>query len=182
MAKQKVKVMFNKITGALLGIISHGTGEREIVEPDADSPIIFKEVEMDRETETWQGTMADGGIVPLSERKSVITEFMVNSGAKSKIQRKYPQHLQVNMLIKMVSLLLDKSDLPEEEVQEFRDMVTYIEHIRANNRRYKEAYAKNPNYEYLSANDLVEKLNDELEGGLQEVVGRPVRTVDTPWD
>lgn len=181
MAKQKVQLMFNRLTGAFLGLAGHG-GDREVVAPPADSPIVFKEVEMDRENEIWEGSMDAGRLIPISERKPVITEFMVNSGAKDKIQRKYPIHAQVNILVKMVELLLEKVDMTEEEIQEFRDMVEYINHVRANNSRYKDAYKANPNYDYVSAGEYIDRLNDELEGGLQEVVGRPPRKVDTPWD
>lgn len=63
----------------------------------------------------------------------------------------------------------------------FRDMRGYIAECQERNARYKAAYADNPDFQFLDKATLEQRVLDELEGGLHEVIGSPMGNVVTPF-
>lgn len=184
MATAKVQLIFNKITGAYLGsMLFIGTDQQtELLSGKQHEAMSTLLVDMDVETEIWEGDITTGKIIPISEKQPEVTEYMLDAGAKNKIFRKYKYYHQVNIMADMIELLMAKLSFTPDEQAEFDAMRTYIAKIKANNERYKTAYQASTDYKYIDKAEYFRKMNAELEGGLQEVVGRPPYKVETPWE
>jgi hypothetical protein len=60
-------------------------------------------------------------------------------------------------------------------------MRAYIAQCRERNARYKTAYADSPDFAFLDKKALEQRVLDELEGGVHELIGGPLNSVPTPF-
>jgi len=185
MAKQKTQLIFNKITGAYLGSVSYNGSDpnkqtENLGDPEHDA-MTYLLRDMDIETETWEGNMTTGSIIPLDDVTPTMDEYTLNSSAKDKIFREYPFHKQINIMTDLLEILLSKVEVEPDEIADFDLMREYIKKIRENNSRYKEAYLNHTDYDYIDKEEYMRRMNDQLDGGLRDVVGRPPVKVETPW-
>ena len=91
------------------------------------------------------------------------------------IRKKYDYHHQLNVIIDMMTLLLDASSLTTSQKASFTDMKEYITEIRALNNKYKDSYTNDPNWTYKSKTDAQTELDNKLAGGLHEAIGPKIR-------
>lgn len=168
----QVIVVFNKFTGQYIGL-TYATEEMQLAASSCDDTHFkYKTVEMDPETETWEGNYDDGKVIPIASQTTVITETELDADCQDKIFRQYRYYHQLNIVYGVLNQLIAAAGLDEASLAEYRAMRTYIADIVANNDRYKEAYALQPGYEYRDKIREREVLNAQLEGGLHEVLGR----------
>jgi hypothetical protein len=102
---------------------------------------------------------------------------MLNTIASKKVEKEYPEHRQLNLIHGMLEAMAKKLELDPiedgEVVAEFEDMMEYIKHVRENNKRMKLAYAKSPYFDYHSKEDIKKAFEDEIAGGLRNIVKKP---------
>ena len=168
----QVILVFNKFTGQYIGL-TYGTEEMALDESACDATHFkYKTVEMNPETETWEGDCDNGRVIAIANQATVITETELDADCQDKIFREYRYYHQINAIYGVLDQLIAAAGIDEALLTEYRSMRTYIERIVENNNRYKEAYAQQAGYEYRDKTREREVLNAQLEGGLHEVLGR----------
>lgn len=170
MAKQKIHLCFNKLTGAFIGQLIG-------IESDKlnDQYFIYKTLEFDPKTHIWKGNLATGKLVALGELKPMITELELDAACHQKIKKKFKYYHQLNILFGLVNTLIIKGVLDELDpgVAEFLEYKLYTERTRANNEQLKASISACPDHDYKTRENLETEMNDRLHGGLQTIVGRP---------
>jgi hypothetical protein len=162
--KSKVLLQFNKITGALVGILSW-------VEPETLNTVFFDYVtveEFDFENDEVVGNYPDFKVVDRRTLPSVMYEESLDAIARDKITKKYPVIQQVNVLGTAILKLSEALGIDQEELIEMRD---YIDEVKRVNAVQKAFYQESPDYEYVSIEDQEAREADQMEGGLHEAYG-----------
>ena len=103
-------------------------------------------------------------------RPRVASEISLDDTAGLHIRKKYNYHHQLNHIIDMMKLLLDASSLTDEQKANFNAMKEYIDEIRDLNKKYKDSYANDPNWDYKTREDVLDEIDDKLAGGMAEEV------------
>lgn len=167
--KQKVFLSFNKITGYHLTQV---TGLKE--ENLNTDQYKWRVEEFDPNTHRWVGDYDDGKVMAIAACKPRTTEPMMDEICSKKIEKKYQWHHQINAIAKIADTLIKKGILTEEDagVQEFLDQREYIDRALKNNELNKIARANSPHETYLTKEDLDNKKNNQLAGGLNTIIGR----------
>ncbi|MDT4878772.1 hypothetical protein FQZ97_1143960 [compost metagenome] len=138
-------------------------------------------MEIDPDTEMVKGTADGFEIVRQAEQPPVVDEYTLNARCGDKVLKTYPLHRQLNILGDLVEALVSDLQPTGPVVEEFRAMRAYIAQCQARNARYKQAYAQGGDFTYLDKAALEQRVLDELEGGLHEVIGGPLGTAITPF-
>lgn len=169
---QQVHIGFNKLTGARISTI---VSDRKY--PKEDQYLKYKSIKYNPHQFEYVGDFDNGMLVKRSELKPKIYEYQVNGQCADKIEKLYPVHKQLNIYSKLFGSLIANGTLTEEDdgVEEFLDMQEYVARARKNNALYKETRAKSETEEYVSEEQRIENLNNQLAGGLNVVVGRAWR-------
>lgn len=175
--KQTHLIIFNKLSGAKCAVTPCAT------ELDSENAIArlnkehykYKVVDMVTDKEDWYGDYDTGEVREIAAQPIQVSEGLVNAVARDKILKRYPIERQLSIQTKLLGAVLDilgKDILDDELVNEFRDMEEYITQIKANNNRMKEHYAESAEYEYKDHASVEKDLNDKMEGGIHEILGR----------
>lgn len=160
---QKMVLVFNKFTGAYIGMTSGIDHERNEVN------FKYKVLAFDPDTHIWEGDYDTGSLVMIQNASVVISETELDADCQDKIFREYKYYHQLNVVYGVLDKLLQAASLSDGD---YEAMKTYISSIVANNERYKEAYAAQEGYSYLDKQAERDLLNAQLEGGLHEIMGR----------
>ncbi|MFL1552513.1 hypothetical protein ACI77I_26090 [Pseudomonas sp. D47] len=176
--KRSMFALFNRLSGAFVLLLGR-MGEEA---PDIDEThFIAKPVEIDPDREMVRGTVNAFEIVAQVEQPPLIDEYTLNARCGDKVLKRYPVHRQLNILGDLLDVLVRESSLSGQAVEEFQAMRGYIEECQVRNARYKAAYSESPDFVFLDKATLEQRVLDELEGGLHEVIGSPLGTVATPF-
>lgn len=172
METHKVLLIFNKFSGKYLSMVPNGMIKSESLKHEH---YLYKEVEMNTDEQRWEGNFEEGSLVSINDESDLkpetIDEYQVNAMATKKIKKVYPDHRQLNLMVRVLDDMLGQLDISEtESIIEFKDMIEYIGHIRENNKRYKKMYAASPYYNYLSKEDVKRQFEEEIAGGLRKVI------------
>lgn len=162
--KSKVLLQFNKITGALVGVLSW-------VEPETLNQDFFDYEtieEYDFENDEVVGNYPDYKVVDRRTLPSVMYEESLDAIARDKITKKYPVIQQVNILGRAILKLSEALGIEQDELIEMRD---YIEEVKRVNAVQKAFYQESPDYEYISYEESEARQADQMEGGLHEAYG-----------
>lgn len=158
----KKVILFNKNNGAYFATLSN---------PDVsklDAKLFkWKEINFDDKSHMWdEGDYDNGKVIPLEEKKTLITETNVNNLAKGTIVEKYPEHRQANIIMSVISKIIKESNIKGKEVDEFIAMHSYIEARRAQNAKYKDAYSKSEDHCYLTRDEQFQKNVNAIRGDI----------------
>jgi hypothetical protein len=165
--KTKALAQFNKITGALVGILVWT--DPETLNNDY---FVYKEIEIDFETEMVVGKADDFEVVAIASLPQVIYEEQLDLAAQQKITKEYTVVRQINVLGRAIVALSEKAGVEQEELLE---MLDYIAEVKRENTLRKEFYRTSPDFIYKSAEDVAREEEERLEGGLHEAYGgRPI--------
>lgn len=158
-------LIFNKITGALISSIvgSH----LDLVNTEFCKG---KVVSFNPETHGWVGDFDTGSLKANVETARTANEETLDSKAQQQIRNKYDYYHQLNVIIDMLSLLLDASSLTAEQKASFIKMKDYISETRGLNNRYKDSYKNDPNWVYKTKEEAQADTDQQLAGGLYEVI------------
>jgi hypothetical protein len=164
-------ILFNKESGAYVSTII--TKNEELLDSDYYK---WKVIHFDDYVYEWQGDYDTGGLIKIEDKPTVIDEESVDRQIGSVITESYPVFSQLNILMGVIRKLIDVKAVKGDEVDEFIKMFDFIEGRREQNRKYKTAYAEDPDFILVTRRDKWNTLAQQLAGGLSEVVG-PARSL-----
>lgn len=162
--KAKMLAQFNKITGEWIALI----------QPEEDVSVLehnffnYVEVEIDIEKQTLVGKYDDFQIVNIQDQPLTMYETALNNAAQFKIDKSYGVYKRMEVQEKLLEKIAAALDVEHEEFLEMRD---YIAEVRANNKLYKEALINDPAYKFISLEEERTTYENQLEGGLHELIG-----------
>lgn len=128
----------------------------------------YAEVTIDIETQKIVGTYDNFKIVDIATAPTVVYEAMLNNQCKEKIYARFQLEVQLDLLRDVVTQLADKAGLEHEALADMND---YIDACKEANKKLKEAYINNPDFEYISLDDQKAYEEAKLDGGLHEIMG-----------
>jgi len=163
-------VIFNKLTGAF--IASMVGSHLDLVNTTYCKG---KVVTFNPETHRWVGDYDSGSVKAKTTTPRLAYEHTLDGTAGFNIRKKYDYHHQLNVIIDMMALLLDASSLNTSQKATFTAMKEYIAEIKSLNEKYKDSYKNDPNWTYISKTDAQTEMDNQLAGGLHEVIGPKLR-------
>ena len=163
-------LIFNKISGAFLASMV-GSHPDKVNTKYCKS----KEATFNPETHIWVGDFDTGSVKAKTATPRLAYEHTLDGTAGFQIRNKYDYHHQLNIIIDMMSLLLDASSLTTAQKASFTAMKEYIAEIRALNDKYKDSYTNDPNLTYKSKATAQTEMDNQLAGGLHEAIGPKIR-------
>tara|TARA_B100001989_G_scaffold88433_1_gene61471 strand:- start:1043 stop:1633 length:591 start_codon:yes stop_codon:yes gene_type:complete len=163
--EQPQTLIFNKLTGVLvakmmgdnLSLVNTKYCKGKVISYNPD-------------THEYIGNYDSGSVQSKATRPRVASEMSLDDTAGLHIRKKYNYHHQLNHIIDMMKLLLDASSLTDEQKANFNAMKEYIDEIRDLNKKYKDSYANDPNWDYKTRQDVLDEIDDKLAGGMAEEV------------
>lgn len=170
--------MFNRLSGAFVFLLGRMDEDAPRID---ETHFIAKPVELDPDTQMVRGTVDAFEIVLQADQPPVIDEYRVNAQCGDKILKLYPLHRQLTLLSDLMDVVLKEAKVTGPAVEAFQEMRTYIAECRQRNARYKEAYTESADFIFLDKKSLEQRVLDELDGGLHEVIGGPLSSVPTPF-
>lgn len=176
--KRSMFALFNRLSGAFVLLL--GRMSDEPLEID-ETHYVAKPVEIDPDLEMVVGTVDNFEIALQAEQPPVIDEYTLNARCGDKILKAYPEHRQLNILGDVLEALVNELQPSGPAVDSFRAMREYIAECQTRNARYKAAYAESPDFQFMDKATLGQRVLDELEGGLHEVIGSPLGSAITPF-
>ncbi|MDA8484392.1 hypothetical protein NNO07_15055 [Pseudomonas resinovorans] len=178
LGKRPMYALFNRLSGQFLMLIGRMGDELPAID---ETHFVGHLVEIDPVTERISGSAESFEIVALAELPPVMDEYTINARCRDKIVKRYPEHRQLNLMADLLEALVAQTGLQGPAVEAFQQMRAFIAQCQTRNARYKVAYAQSPDFIYLDEAALEQRVLDELEGGLHEVIGGPLGTAVTPY-
>ncbi len=164
--EQPQTIIFNKLTGAL---VAKMFGDHlDLVNTTYCKG---KVISYNPDTHQYVGDYETGSVMSKSEIPRVMEEHSLDGSAGVQIRKKYDYYHQLNHIIDMMGLLLDASSLTEEQKANFKQMKEYIDEVRDLNNKYKDSYENDDNWTYKTKQDTQTDIDNQLAGGMHEVVG-----------
>ena len=160
-AKLDALAQFNKINGVFVTVIGKVTGE-EYSWLNHDN-YIYKEVQIDDEREKIVGTVNDFKIVLKEAQPLEVYEHALNSLAREKIVGTYSLERQLSILGTVLERVADANAVECEELKEMNDFIAEIKYA---NQLRKEFFQSDPDYQYLSVEQIEELVTARQEGGI----------------
>lgn len=137
----------------------------------------YRDAMMDVDKETVVGGLDNYEIVAKSMLPAEITERGMDMLAGRKIDKRFPEYRQLNIMQALLKDMLDqmpvesKQRLNPDLVELFEEMHDYVELVRKENKVRKEAYQKNPEINYVTIQDEFKRQQELFAGGAHEVHG-----------
>ena len=163
--EQPQTLIFNKLTGVLVAKMM-GDNLSLVNTKHCKGKVIS----YNPDTHEYVGNYDSGSVQSKATRPRVASEISLDDTAGLHIRKKYNYHHQLNHIIDMMKLLLDASSLTDEQKANFNAMKEYIDEIRDLNKKYKDSYANDPNWDYKTRQDVLDEIDDKLAGGMAEEV------------
>lgn len=159
--REPVVIQFNKLNGVFTGAHAR-VPDKSILNHDL---FLYHDGVMDVDKETVVGDYYNFKIVPLDSLPRRVTEDELNTLARAKILEAYPMEMQLSIIGQLLEKLADANAI---ECDDLKDMNDYISEVRRVNRLRKEFFAANPDYQYITTEELDDMINKQMEGGIQQ--------------
>jgi hypothetical protein len=171
MAEPERLAIFNKITGEFTSITSANSEEY------LNSKFWkWRKITINEATQKFVGDYDTGKVVDMTDAPVEVLETQLDEAAGTAIGNEYSWYHQVNVLNAVVKVLIEKNAITGPEVDDFLNVLGYIEDKRESNERYKKAYSEGPDWNYISKKEEAASFKRQLEGGVHEFLG-PRNTV-----
>ena len=161
MNRVKAYAQFNKLNKKFTTVIGE-VPDFSLLNHDL---FLYKDIEIDLYEETVQGDYDNFTIVAYTDLPELVTEDSLNELAKEKILKKYPLEKQLSIIGSMLEKLADSASIDATDI---KDMNAYIGEIRRANAIRKEFFANNPDYKYMSTEEVEAEINELQEGGIND--------------
>jgi len=125
----------------------------------------YQPIEIDVDNEKVIGTYDNFIIVDIHSQPLEITEDSLNLYAREKITEVYPLEKQLTILGGMLEKL---ADLANVEANDLKEMNAFIKEVKRVNGLKKQFYAENPDYKYISTEELEAIISKKYEGAINE--------------
>lgn len=152
---------FNKLNGyftMVLGLVD----DISILNHDY---YLYQPVEIDVDNEKIIGTYDNFTIVNINEQPLEINEDSLNLYAREKIIEVYPLEKQLTILGTVLERLADQNGI---EANDLKEMNAFIQEVKRVNGLKKQFYAENPDYKYVSTEELDQAIAKKYEGAINE--------------
>lgn len=126
---------------------------------------LYREVTIDPVREKIIGTYDNFEIVSMDDQSLTITEDGLNALAREKILKKYSIETQLTIIERTLEKMASVMNIDYAELKEMND---YIEEIKRSNGIRKEFYANDIDYDYVSTEDMEQRLLLQHEGGIMD--------------
>lgn len=126
---------------------------------------LYREVTIDPVREKIIGTYDNFEIVSMNDQSLTITEDGLNALAREKILKKYSIETQLTIIERTLEKMASVMNIDYAELKEMND---YIEEIKRSNGIRKEFYANDIDYDYVSTEDMEQRLLLQHEGGIMD--------------
>jgi len=169
MAKQQLILSFNKTSGIYSGFIYHGQGNLRQEDLNTEY-FMYKTVEMDPDTETWEGDINTGRIVALAEQPQEIRESEVDAATQERIFQKYKYYKQLNIIFGIMDQLIDinnpetTSTYADLDTTEYEAFKAYLTQMRLDLEAEKQGYIDDPAFRYISKEEEHQIFMDSVAG------------------
>jgi len=161
LTKIEVLAQFNKVNGSFTMILGK-VDDMSILNHDYYT---YKEISIDVDNETIIGTVDNFSIVNIHEQPLEITEDSLNLYAREKIIEQYPLEKQLSIIGSILEKLSDAAGIESEDLKEMNEFIAEVK--RVNNLK-KQFFAENPDYRYVSTEELEAVINKKYEGAINE--------------
>ena len=158
--------IFNKISGVLVGFTS--VNAKQYLNGELYK---WKEVKIDEVSQQYNGDYDTGEVVNIDDLPVTLHETDLDSQASAAIQNEYRWYHEMNLLIGVVRVMVDKHNISGPEVDAFLNMAEFIQEKREANNRYKKAYDEGPDWNLVTKKQVRDNLKKVLEGGIHELLG-----------
>ena len=163
--EQPQTLIFNKLSGALVAKMIGSHLDKVNTTYCKGKIVTFNPV-----THMWVGDYDSGSVKVKREQPREVHEIVLDGTAGMNIRKKYDYHHQLNVIIDMMALLLDKSSITDEEKANFKAMKEYIDEIRGLNNKYKDSYENDENWSYKNKDQIKAEDEEKTAGGMAEEV------------
>jgi len=155
--------VFNKITGEYIAIVQKV--DLETLNHDFYN---YAPININLNTQVVKGAYDNFEIADIQNESLKFYERALDNAAQFKIDKSYGVYKR----LEIQELLLEKiSAALEIEDESFLEMRDYIAEVRLNNKLYKESLMNDPAYEFVSLQDEALINENQLEGGIHELIG-----------
>jgi len=161
MARETALAQFNKINKTFIMVLQ----KPEDMSWLNQDLFLYREVEIDYETETIVGNYDSYTVVSMDDQPTKMTEDVLNLLARDKIVDRYPLESQLSILGKTLEQIADANSIACDDLKE---MNAYIEEIKRANQIRKDWFAANPDYEYLTTEQLDALMEEKYDGGISD--------------
>jgi hypothetical protein len=159
--KAEALAQFNKLNGLFTMVL----GKVDDITMLNHDYYVYKEILIDITNETVVGTVDNFRIVNIHEQPLVITEDSLNFYAREKIIEAYPLEKQLSILGSVLEKLSDIAGIEAEDLKEMNDFIAEVKRV---NDLKKKFFAENPDYQYVSTEELEAAINKKYEGAINE--------------
>jgi hypothetical protein len=95
----------------------------------------------------------------------VVTEDSLNFYAREKIIEVYPLEKQLSIIGSILEKLSDAVGIEADDLKEMNDFISEVKRV---NGLKKQFFVENPDYQYMSTEDLEAAINKKYEGAINE--------------
>lgn len=155
--------VFNKITGEYISVMEKV--DLETLNQDFYS---YAPIEINLDTQIVKGTYDNFEIVDIQDQPLKFYEKSLDNAAQFKIDKSYGVYKRMEIQEQLLEKISAALNIEDETFLEMRD---YIAEVRANNKLYKESLMNDPAYEFVSLQDEALTNENQLEGGIHELIG-----------
>lgn len=169
----KCLAQFNKVSGAFICIMSF------VDSSTLDNTYYrYVEVNLDKDKQAIKGNYPNFSIVTIAEQPTQIYERVLNAKCKAKILAEYELDTQLDTIRSVVQQLAElmvakNKTLEVVDLPALQEMNAYIDEVKASNKRLKASYQNRSDYEYISIQQEQKTIEEQMEGGLHELVYGP---------
>lgn len=161
MARETALAQFNKLNKTFITVLQ----KPEDMSWLNQDLFLYREVEIDYVTETITGNYDSYSVVSIDDQPTQVTEDVLNLLARDKIVAKYPLESQLTILGQAIERLADAASV---ECEDLKEMNAYIEEIKRANQIRKDWFAANPDYQYLTTEQLDALMEEKYDGGISD--------------
>jgi hypothetical protein len=159
--KVEALAQFNKLNGLFTMVL----GKVDDISMLNHDFYVYKEIEIDTTNETVLGTIDNFSIVNIHEQPLVVTEDSLNFYAREKIIEVYPLEKQLSIIGSILEKLSDAAGIEADDLKEMNDFISEVKRV---NGLKKQFFVENPDYQYMSTEDLEAAINKKYEGAINE--------------
>ncbi len=169
---EKCLAQFNRISGAFICLLSYVD-----VNTLNQTYYTYAEVNMDTEKQMIKGTYPNFSIVTIAEQPTRVYERVLRAKCKDKILKEYALDNQLDIIrsvVQHIAELVGKSEgVDIVDLPALQEMNAYIDEVKASNKVLCASYQNRPDYEYVTIAAEQQMIEEQMEGGLHELVYGP---------
>lgn len=159
-------LQFNKLSGEFLNAFR--TPDNDISTLGGHDFFTFVVDDYSLTEDIIVGKYPDYKVVSQKDLPTKMFEETMDIQVQNKITKRYKLVDQVNIISAAILKIAEVTGVELPELTEMRD---YIDEVKRANKVRRDFYKESPDYEYISIEDEVSRLEGQLDGGVHELFG-----------